>query len=253
MITHGSTLKGIRKENQDRYLIYSPNDQFTLLAVADGMGGLVGGGTASQIVIDTTQKVIRIFYEDWKTEHNLKSILQNIFYEAQLAIRKRIIEEPALEGMGSTLCCLLIYKDQYVWGNIGDSRIYHFSGDSCSRITKDHTQIEEYNSKENNDASIEIVRNYGHILTKTINGGNDRPDIYPQHSPAQKLNKGEGFLLCSDGLLLDKYGHEEERFYKYFVESKTISEFIENLIFDAYEMGSKDNITCVATLNSSNN
>ena len=126
-------------------------------------------------------------------------------------------------------------------------------GRGVSRITKDHTQIEEYNSKENNDASIEIVRNYGHILTKTINGGNDLPDIYPQRFPYKKLNQGEGFLLCSDGLLLDKYGHEELRFYNFFVESKTISEFIENLILSAYEMGSKDNITCIAALNSSNN
>ncbi len=154
-----------------------------------------------------------------------------------------------LQGMGSTLSCILIHNDRFVWGNLGDSRIYHFTEDKFVRITKDHTQIEEFAAAENKKVSQEMVHNFGHLLTRTINGGSDKPDIYPKSLPFQTLKKGDGFLLCSDGLLINKYGNDEERFLNCFVETETINDFVENLITNTYEMGSEDNITCISAFN----
>lgn len=248
MITYGSTLKGIRSENQDRFLIYTPSKDFTFLTVTDGMGGAVGGGMASQIVIETVEKVIRIFYEDWKRDFNLKDILENIYSEAQNAIREKILKEHALNSMGTTLCCLLIFQNHYAWGNIGDSRLYLLTKTNCSKLTSDHTPVEEFNLREGKKASNDFIANYENMLTKVINGSNDKPDIYPSSSPFCDLNINEGFLLCSDGLLLEKYGNEEKLFHDYFLRSKSLKEFVDSLVSNAYEMGSNDNITCIAAL-----
>ncbi len=59
MIICGTTYQGRRKENQDRYLVYNPTEQTAFLAIADGMGGAVGGGIASELVIERTEKVIK--------------------------------------------------------------------------------------------------------------------------------------------------------------------------------------------------
>lgn len=248
MITYGSTFKGIRSENQDRFLIYTPSEDFSFLAVADGMGGAVGGGIASQIVIETVEKVIRIYYEDWKRDFDLKDILFSIYSEAQKAIRNKISKEPELNSMGTTLCCLLISNNRYVWGNIGDSRLYLLTKTNCSKLTLDHTPVEEFYLREGKKASGDFIANYENMLTKVINGSNEKPDIYPSSSPFCDLKINEGFLLCSDGLLLQKHGNEGKLFHDYFLRSKSLKEFADSLIINAYEMGSNDNITCVAAV-----
>lgn len=245
---YGSTITGRRKENQDRFLIYNPNEQTAFLAVADGMGGMVGGGVASQLVIEIVEKEMKDVCDKLDDKRDLKVILEELFSKAQNVIRERIILEPNLTGMGTTLCCILIFNNKYVWGNLGDSRIYHFTGDKFSRITIDHSKIEEYILLENKQLDKEVVKNFGHLLTRSVNGGNYKPDIYPKSSPFQNVKSGEGFLLCTDGLLLNKYGDEQDRFYKYFVEAKTNEEFVDKLISNSYEMGSDDNITCISAL-----
>lgn len=249
MFVHGKSIIGRRKENQDRYLIYQPNEKITFLAIADGMGGVIGGGIASQIVIETTEKMINKEFPSINAQTDLKPILRNIFLQSQLAVRNKVNEQTSLKGMGSTLCCIFFYGEKYVWGNLGDSRIYHFNSNKFIRITKDHTQIEDYMRDNREKVSDEMILNFGHLLTRTINGGSDEPDIYPVSSSYHTLNDGEGILLCSDGLLLDKNKDENNRFMGCLNESKSIEEFIDSLISDTYQLGSTDNITCIASLN----
>lgn len=42
-----------------------------------------------------------------------------------------------------------------------------------------------------------------------------------------------------------KYSSEEMFFHDYFIRSKSLKEFVEGLILNAFKMGSNDNITCV--------
>ncbi len=64
--------------------------------------------------------------------------------------------------------------------------------------------------------------------------------------PWEKVENGEGFLLCSDGLLIDKFGKEISIFNKNLLESDSIKDFVDNIISNAYSTGSNDNITCVS-------
>ena len=95
--------------------------------------------------------------------------------------------------------------------------------------------------------------NFGHLLTRTINGEKYEPDIYPSSATFSDLVEGEGFLLCSDGLLLDKSQDENDRFLKCLNESESLEIFVENLISSTYDLGSTDNITCIAAMNIKSN
>src|SRR5210317_94728 len=99
MKMYGSSIKGKRDINQDRFIIYQPNINTTFLAVADGMGGPVGGEIASELVIDIAKRVIEDSYENLVKELKFKTILADIYEESQKIIKEKISEEPKLDGM----------------------------------------------------------------------------------------------------------------------------------------------------------
>jgi len=245
MTNYGLSIKGRRENNQDRFLIYEHDEETTFLAVADGIGGAVGGEVASNLVIETAKKIVIDSFETKVDQTDLRIILTKIYSEAQKTIRGRIDKEPNLNGMGTTLCCLLIHKDLCVWANVGDSRVYSFTNGEFNQITKDHSFIENLALNGNEKKNNKIAERYSHILTRSISGDKDEPDIYPKDLQFKKLKCGEGFLLCSDGLLLEKNSNENILFKKVLMESNCLKEFIDSLISNSYNSGSTDNITCI--------
>jgi protein phosphatase len=147
--------------------------------------------------------------------------------------------------MGTTLTCVLILDNKFVWGNIGDSRIYRYNNSELIQISKDHTHIQEYIDKMGTDISKEIIENHGHILTRAINGGKHVPDIFPSELPFESLASGDAFLLCSDGMVLDKTGQNNSNLKNYLIGTEELKDAAENLVSHAYSEGSDDNITIV--------
>lgn len=240
------SVKGRRENNQDSCIVLSPSDDSAFVAVADGMGGVQGGEIASKAVIDSCKKVLKETFAKELKPNQLKEVLLKIFIRAQVEIRKKIQEDPGLTGMGTTLACALILKDSYVWGSLGDSRIYFLSDDRLSLITKDHTYIQDYLDKNIDKPVPEtVLKNYSNFLTRTIDGGQDEPDIFPDVLPYEKLPKNSILMICSDGLILDKSINSESIFYTSIVGSKTLDEAGEKLVKTAFDNGSTDNITVV--------
>lgn len=239
----GVSYKGRRGSNQDRYFCGLING-FTILAVADGMGGHKGGETASQLAIDTLVNVL----DDQAVDNghvNLKSILESVFLRADEAIANAARENESLIGMGTTLTCLLEYEDRFVCGSIGDSRCYKISGNQISCITTDHTYLQEYIQEFGRQVPEEIQKS-GHVLTKALNGEGDKPDLFPGDEASFPLEKKDLFLLVSDGLVLD-------RMYDFSIVAmalagryRSLQTISEELICHAYYSGSKDNCTVVA-------
>ena len=90
MINYGSSIQGRRENNQDSFLIYAPNSQTTFIAVADGIGGNVGGKIASDLVIDTAGKIITESFAAGMDKSKLKAIMTKIYSEAQKTIDAKI-------------------------------------------------------------------------------------------------------------------------------------------------------------------
>ena len=79
------------------------------------------------------------------------------------------------------------------------------------KLTEDHSYINDFEKDSSEPAPSEMKNNYGHLLTKCLDGGDDQPDIFPVNKDCEILESKDFFLLCSDGLILNSSGS-----YKYF-------------------------------------
>lgn len=243
---HGTTYPGRREVNQDDILQFYPHPDAFFLAVADGMGGTAGGQIASQSVLERVEAYLNERFQYQTDPDELKEIMADVYEEAQSAIRAVIEQEPSLDGMGTTLTCVLGFKDQFVVGNMGDSRVYYLHDSAMRQVTVDHSYLEEFRRQANtSDLDPKFVRQYGHIINKTLDGGSDKPDFFPKEKPHYPLSDGDGFLLCSDGLIVDKMDEQEKLFASYMIGTPNLRTAAESLVSLAYHSGSTDNISVV--------
>ncbi len=241
--TYALSYRGRREYNQDACTVFKKGD-FTFIAVADGMGGHKGGAEASQLVIETCKDEISKAAKEQSDPKELKGVLKNIFSLCQEKIAGKTRENPDLTGMGTTLSCVLLFKDVYVWGNIGDSRVYHFNGSILTQITVDHSFIEEYR-REHGENIPAYVMARSNIITRSLSGDNDKADIFPIDKHYEKIKWDEGFLICSDGLIYEKNANDSTWMAKIIQRNPHLENAAKELIGKAYEEGSSDNITVV--------
>jgi len=241
----GLTYVGRRSNNEDSFLAHKFKDDVYFFAIADGMGGANFGEVASKLVIKTSFKILNEEIPQINASKDLKEILERIFYSAQEQLHNQIKNDPSRNGMGSTLVCLLIYKGVYVWGNIGDSRLYRANNSQLEPLTIDHTHIQEFLKDSDKQLPKSVLSKYGTFLSKALDGGNDKPDIYPFGKDYEILEKDTLFLLCSDGLISDKSTTKNESVENYLFGIKALNETAEQLISSAYYNGCQDNITVI--------
>lgn len=235
--------RGRREYNQDSCTVFS-SGELTLLALADGMGGHNGGEIASQAVIESCEEVISKAARNNPVPDNLKAILEELFLQGQETIRKLVKETPSLAGMGTTLSCVLLLDDCYVWGNIGDSRVYHFNGSRLKQITVDHSFLEEYRQEHGNNIP-DFVKARSNVITRSISGDGDQPDIFPLDKSYEKIQWDEGFLICSDGLIPEKSEDRTDWMAAIIAGNEKLENAAKQLVKKAYEMGSTDNISVI--------
>ena len=234
---------GTRNENQDSVLNIKIAEDIFLVGIADGMGGVKGGKLASSLTVESITDYAQSLSLDQFENENLKNILLACYEIANYCIQKAVEREPEYHGMGTTLCLLLICGDSYVWSSIGDSRIYFLDDEQTKQITVDHTYIEKLSSSNEGQISEEIKGKYEHFLTKCVDGSGEVPDIFPMDKDCEELPKNSNFLLCSDGLILNKIDTDISKLRQIALDSSTVQDAVSDLISYAYSSGSKDNIS----------
>lgn len=107
-----------RRDNQQDCIAIAQNNEYLLLLVADGMGGLSNGEIASYI----TAKIIKKWFE---TE-DIKSLkyLDEKTFEDVLNALIYLISNKLPEESGSTLNMSIIGPTKTLIANVGDSRTY---------------------------------------------------------------------------------------------------------------------------------
>jgi PPM family protein phosphatase len=134
-LTSGSaTDRGtVRPTNQDALLVSAP-----LFAVADGLGEAPRGEIASQLALDTLNARF--------AAPPSPEALAEAAREAARAIWQRADDEPALEGMGTTLTAVAVLdsaeQTRLAVLNVGDSRAYLFRDGQLSQLTRDHSVVQ---------------------------------------------------------------------------------------------------------------
>jgi protein phosphatase len=164
-----------------------------LFAVADGMGGHVGGEVAARVAIETLQSA----YDRNPTIAGLREA----FVAANGAIWEQSLRVDELRGMGTTLTAAGLTvgpdgRDVMCLANVGDSRAYLMSNGMVRQVTADHSLAEErVRHGEMTEAEAE-VHPHRHILTRALGVGPDVDvDLWELH-----VKSGDRLLLCSDGL-----------------------------------------------------
>jgi serine/threonine protein phosphatase PrpC len=242
---YSHTVAGRRESNEDGVLILPLGDDGYFFAVADGMGGIKGGEVASATVLDVAQEFLNRRFSSAVRADQLKKILRELYAAADAAVLKKQKENPLLAGMGTTLTCLLAKGDKFVIGNIGDSRIYRLTDARLTQITTDHTYVQEMITKTGLKPDAGLVKKFGHVVTRSIEGGKEKPDLFPGEKKFLTLKDGDGFLVCSDGLIIDKSADEESTLEEYFKEGASLQEAAERMVSFALDAGSSDNVSVV--------
>lgn len=239
----GKSVKGKRSNNEDAYLCKQLTPNTYTFAVADGMGGTNSGEIASHTAIEAVNEYFQNHIHDDIPENNIKNIVQSCFYYVQDRISYLISEKPELSGMGTTLTLVLVVNDKFVYGNIGDSRIYRINANQIELLTRDHTYIQQL-IDDNKQVTIEDYHRFSHMLTKCINGNQEKPDIFPSASEYHILNKQDCLLLCSDGLIVQNNNNLSGLPCEISVKNN-VNKIVNKLINRALQKGSNDNITAV--------
>ena len=165
------TLIGSREINQDSFLV---NNDKRLFAVADGVGGGIGGEVASAMAVDRVEKLV-----------NEPGQLKECFETAQRDILEHAIRELGSPLMGTTLTAAYVGENIVHLCHIGDSRLYVYSDDHLKLQTDD---MEFYDDR----VGATVLGSYLGMPA----------DLQPLtiYQEAIPVTPGSRILLCSDGL-----------------------------------------------------
>jgi serine/threonine protein phosphatase PrpC len=247
IVYFGESITGRRSNNEDSFLCEKIDDKTFLFIVADGMGGSEHGEVASKLAVSAFSSHVKESFQQPVPKSRLKLLLEESFRKTQVAVKEEVEKEVNHIGMGTTFVVLLIHDNAYVWGNIGDSRLYKIENKSIEQITRDHTYVEEVLKKlKGGNINEDHLDQYSHIITRSVSGGNDKPDLFPESKDFLNLGTPKMFLLCSDGLISKKSNKKDEsEFFMTYQENPEPETFAKRLVMNAFENGSEDNITAL--------
>lgn len=137
MLIASRTNKGlVRENNEDSILVKPPK----LFVIADGMGGHLGGETASSTATAFLSKV------DFTgvPEKELLAFLDGCFQNISRKIWQMAQDDVNLQRMGTTLTAVYLVDDERACvAHVGDSRIYLLQTNGLKKITSDHSYVAE--------------------------------------------------------------------------------------------------------------
>ena len=221
-----------RESNEDSALIAED-----LIAVADGMGGYVGGEIASRTVISELAEVHRLLSDPDVDLDSKEDIYSSSVAAMDAAIATVAAENPHLSGMGTTLTSIAIMDNNAVLLHIGDSRAYRIRGKKITQLSHDHTVVQELIDQGRLTADEVADHPQRSLLTQALMGNRTIESVLL----AFPLEDGDIFLLCSDGL---SSVVDEGKIAGAFTGDLQAS--IDSLIELTYKNGAPDNVTIVA-------
>ena len=219
--------RGLVRGNNEDSVYAGPR----LLAIADGMGGHAAGEVASKIVIGTVEGL-----DEDRPIADLIGTLRDTVDDATSALAHAVAEDPALEGMGTTLTAIRFAGSRIALVHVGDSRAYLLRGGQLSQITHDDTYVQSLVDSGKLTADEASHHPRKSVILRALNGTDVDPDI-----SIREARKGDRYLLCSDGLsdvvtattLLET------------LASGTPQGCADRLIELALRGGGPDNVTCI--------
>jgi PPM family protein phosphatase len=219
----------IRASNEDRALVADD-----LVAVADGMGGHVGGEIAAEMAVER-------FASDYDLATGLEGLIAAA-RRANRAVYQRSEAEPTLRGMGTTLTAAALVRENgrevlHII-NIGDSRAYFLEGNRVIQISEDHSLAEEMVRHGELTPEMALVHPHRHIITRAIG---IEPEIGVD-AFSFEAHAGMRLLVASDGLTNEVSDQEIAAILSIHLNRQ---EAATTLLQTALSHGGSDNITVI--------
>jgi len=205
-----------------------------LLAIADGMGGHAAGEVASSVAIYALKDLDR----DDVPVDRLLDALADAVAAANNELHERSVEDPSVEGMGTTLTALLWSGGTIAICHIGDSRAYLLRDGDFRQITRDHTLVQSLVDDGRLTAAQAATHPQRSLVMRALQSGTEaEPDL--SILPAKA---GDRYMLCSDGLSdVVTEATLRETLMRFADRDQAVTELIELAI----RGGGPDNITCI--------
>ncbi|MEO1783859.1 protein phosphatase 2C domain-containing protein [Thermodesulfobium sp. 4217-1] len=211
--------------------------------IADGMGGMEAGETASKSAVDAflTER-FELLDDD---EH-----IANQTIELAWKANKAVFDSLNGKNGGCTFSGTVIYNDRLYIAHVGDTRIYLYKNDNLERLSNDHslvetlilggimTREEALNSPDRN----KLLRSMGFIKDKQENYIEGLFKKFEKHSI--QLVKGDVVLIVSDGV----WGEipDDELLAVIRSLSHNPDDLVDELISVVLKRGAPDNATAIA-------
>jgi protein phosphatase len=204
-----------------------------LLAIADGMGGHAAGEVASSVAISA----IAGLDSDLPADRMLDSLAAAVA-SANSTLHEMSVEDPSVEGMGTTLTALLWSGATVAICHIGDSRAYLLREGEFHQITRDHTLVQSLVDDGRLSPAQAATHPQRSLVMRALQSGTEaEPDL-----SIIEAHVHDRFLLCSDGLS-DVVSEDtlRETLTRYTDRDQAVTQLIELAI----RGGGPDNITCI--------
>lgn len=203
---NGLTMAGItdpgmvRDHNEDCFLILP---QKGLAILADGMGGHLAGEVASSLAVNVISRCLTDSLprarKARKTADGFSAEARMVLKAVELAngtIYETSRSRPEFSGMGTTVVVAVFRANKLYVAHVGDSRLYRLRHGSLTRLTEDHSMVQELLRQGLITSEEARTSNARNLVTRALGVEvTVHPDI--QEFTVQA---GDKYLLCSDGL-----------------------------------------------------
>lgn len=219
----------VRQQNEDAY-----SAEENLYIVADGMGGHNAGEVASALAVATVRAGA-------KSGIHSTEQFRELVQQANTAIYTASLDDSTQSGMGTTLTAMAVVpgeEPKVLVANVGDSRTYLFRGGALTRLSIDHSYVQELVNEgilTLEEARVHPRRN---IVTRAM--GIERSvmvDVF-----THLVRTGDRIVLCSDGLVDEV---PDTDIATVLSQHSDAQETAEALVLVANANGGRDNTTVV--------
>ncbi len=234
-----------KKRNEDAaavsFFTTAGGSHVVYAAVADGISGLPNGDVAARLAVEGP--LARLRASNWKTEEELREVLQRGFDE----VNREIADLP--NGAGATLTAVVLTEDLLGLLHIGDTSCFYFGQDESGdpralRLTAPDTVVGDALAAGVDED--EVASMHQHALARSLGDLSTQPSIVlnPRGGDSRKgmlLLTSDGITdVWSSGELLGRAG-----------EAGNLDQLCASLCADALNRPkangkpNRDNITCI--------
>lgn len=223
---------GLKRANNEDVWLALPEKGF--FALADGMGGPQAGEVAAEEAIRHLSASVQRMERKSCLEQIID--LRDAIESANRWVYQLGQTSEELNGMGTTLCCLLWSEEAVIYAHVGDSRIYRLREKKLELLTRDHSLFSKWLRTGKWGKGEAPPPRYKNVITRAIGTG----EVANPELAVAAHQAGDLYLLCSDGLS-DVLPLEEIE--KILTSHESLATASEKLIERAKIKGSSDNMT----------